>query len=170
MPNMTASQKPSLGVTPTKVADFFLAFAKETGESVTHLKLQKLVYYAQAWHLANFETAIFDSDFQAWVHGPVLYELYKELGGAYPGDVVTTKSTLEEAKKAIGNGELTDFLEEVCRAYMRFGGYELELMTHQEAPWKDARHGMGPREESSNVITKEAIERYYRSVKNGEKA
>ena len=57
---------------------------------MSHLKLQKLLYFVQGYHLAYFGKPLFEDDFEAWVHGPVsrkLFEkhraesiLYKEIG------------------------------------------------------------------------------------------
>ena len=59
-----------------KIADYFIGLSNETGSLITNLKLQKLVYYAQAWSLALNNEELFADDFQAWVHGPVLVSLY----------------------------------------------------------------------------------------------
>ena len=48
------------------------------GLTSCNLKLQKLVYYAQAWHLALRDVPLFEEDFEAWVHGPVIPALYQE--------------------------------------------------------------------------------------------
>ncbi|MBW4622042.1 MAG: DUF4065 domain-containing protein [Cyanosarcina radialis HA8281-LM2] len=57
------------------VASYFIDLANKTGNTVNNLKLQKLVYYSQAWHLAIHGTPLFEEDFQAWIHGPVIPEL-----------------------------------------------------------------------------------------------
>jgi len=44
--------------------------------NLSHLKLQKLLYYIQSWHLVFFDKKLFDDDFQAWVHGPVSRKIY----------------------------------------------------------------------------------------------
>ena len=68
-------------VTPNKVADWFIHFAHEVGDPITNLKLQKLVYYAQAWYLALHGKRLFPAEFQAWVHGPVCHSLYQRFRG-----------------------------------------------------------------------------------------
>lgn len=68
-------------ITYMDVADFFLAFANECGDFMSNLRLQKLVYYAQAWHLANYDTPLFEEDFEAWIHGPALPALYHHYEG-----------------------------------------------------------------------------------------
>ncbi len=64
------------------VADYLISKADaEAGDNVTHLKVQKLAYYAQAWYLAIKDRRLFDNDFEAWVHGPVARELFDRLQG-----------------------------------------------------------------------------------------
>lgn len=143
------------------IAKFFLAFGNETGEPVTNLKLQKLVYYAQAWYLANYGKPLFDADFQAWVHGPVipdLYQTYKSFGFA----PILSDIKLDDVKL---DAELKEFLNEVAQVYMPYGGYQLEMMTHKEDPWVEARAGCEPDQRCENVISKDAMKKFY-----GEKA
>ncbi|MFH1766832.1 MAG: type II toxin-antitoxin system antitoxin SocA domain-containing protein [Patescibacteria group bacterium] len=152
-------------VSANDVAEYILAFANETGESVTNLKLQKMLYYAQAWHLANFSKPLFEEDFEAWVHGPVLpslYQKYKVFGYA---PIVTEIREKDIAKKF--NKSTLEFLHDVVKVYMTHGGYELELMTHKEDPWIDARQGCEPDEHSGEVITKDSMRDYYgEKIKN----
>ncbi|HRP36920.1 MAG TPA: DUF4065 domain-containing protein, partial [Candidatus Dojkabacteria bacterium] len=62
----------------TPIADYFISLSNETGSLITNLKLQKLVYYADAWYLANYGDSLIQEDFQAWVHGPAIPALYGE--------------------------------------------------------------------------------------------
>ena len=54
-------------------------YVNEKGDTVSHKKLQKLLFYVEAWHLVNFGEPILNEDFQAWMHGPVVPELYHDL-------------------------------------------------------------------------------------------
>lgn len=54
------------GISIFDIADTFLSI-----EPMTHKKLQKLCYYAQAWHCALENEPICSASFQAWIHGPV---------------------------------------------------------------------------------------------------
>lgn len=140
------------------IANFFLAVAEKSGEIVTNLKLQKLTYYAQAWHLANFGEELFPEDFQAWVHGPVnteLYHQYKERGYQPIVVAIDVERSFERVKDKI------DFLNAVAEVYMPFGGYYLEKMTHQEDPWVIARGNISADERSDVVITKESMMNFY---------
>jgi uncharacterized phage-associated protein len=138
------------------IANYFIWLANETGSFVSNLKLQKLVYYAQAWHLAIEETPLFEEDLEAWVHGPVipvLYQKYKPFSW-YPIDkpVAINLPT-----------EICSFLEDVSTEYFACDAYELEQMTHIEDPWKKARVGSPADAPSNAVILKEWMQEYYGS-------
>jgi len=67
---------------PSDAARWFINRADRlAGDDMTHLKLQKLIYFAQAWHLANTGEPLFREDMQAWTHGPVVpsvWHAYKQ--------------------------------------------------------------------------------------------
>ena len=57
----------TFGLSPTDVANWFTCnIDREVGDSITHLKLQKLIYYAQAWSLALKGKTLFEEEIQAW--------------------------------------------------------------------------------------------------------
>ncbi|MDA0665038.1 MAG: DUF4065 domain-containing protein [Proteobacteria bacterium] len=66
--------------TAAAVANEFLAL-QETSPSTTAidpLKLQKLLFYANAWYLALHDDSLFDEDIEAWPWGPVVRNIYIE--------------------------------------------------------------------------------------------
>ena len=141
------------------VADYFLAFANEIGAVITNLKLQKLVYYSQAWHLANYKDPLFKEDFQAWVHGPVipdLYQTFKEKGSM----PIIKKLKIKKIENRFDKDSLS-FIKEVLKVYMPFGAYQLEMMTHQESPWIKARKNLKSDEICQNTISKISMQKYY---------
>jgi uncharacterized phage-associated protein len=138
------------------IAKFFIEIANKTGSFISNLKLQKLVYYAQAWHLGLYDRPIFDEDFQAWVHGPVipeLYQAYKHFGW----------KPIQEDVELDLPAEITSHLQEVALEYFACDAYELEQMTHLEAPWQSAREGVAPDEPSTRIIRKEWMQEYYKA-------
>ena len=138
------------------VADYFVHLANETGSFLSNLKLQKLVYYAQAWHLALKGTPLFDEDFQAWIHGPVvptLYQKYKPFSWT---------PIIEDAQPNLP-ADTQEFLGEVAAEYFARDAYELEQMTHIEALWVRARGGIADDMPSTAVIPKEWIKEYFSS-------
>ena len=138
------------------VAYHFLATANECGSFISNLKLQKLLYYAQAWHLAIFDAKLFSEKFEAWVHGPVIpaiYHRYKEYG---------TKPILEEnAEKLSLDTERESFFEELIQEYFGLDAYTLELLTHREDPWLNARKGIPPFQPSKKKISELDMKQYY---------
>jgi uncharacterized phage-associated protein len=67
------TRRPKDRASPSRVAEWFINRAdRQAGDDMTHLKLQKLIYFAQAWHLANTGEPLFSEEMQAWTHGPVV--------------------------------------------------------------------------------------------------
>lgn len=147
-------------ITASTVARFFLAFANECGDLVTNLKLNKLVYYSQAWHLALWGSPMFDEQIEAWVHGPVIPALYAEYKkyGYYP--IIEKDLDLEEIKHHF-SVQQQDLLDDVIEVYFPKSAYELEQLTHNEEPWVLARNGLQPDVASHNVIDPDVMRRYY---------
>ena len=141
-----------------QVADYFLRVVEvEAGDVMTNLRLQKLVYYAQAWHLAITSRALFQEEIGAWVHGPVtpsLYFKYREAGGSALDAPEAWSINL--SKESIG------VLSEVWGTYSQYSAKRLEQITHSEDPWIDARAGYAPGDRCNVVIAKEAMRGYWR--------
>lgn len=136
------------------IADYFVWLAHETGSLISNLKLQKLVYYAQAWHLALYNTPLFDQDFEAWVHGPVIPELYQKYRN------FGWQPILEDVNPKLPE-KVVEFLSEVAEEYFACDAYELERMSHAEDPWCLARGDLPPDAVSHAVINKEWMKEYY---------
>jgi uncharacterized phage-associated protein len=148
-------------VTAQEVADYLIAFSHEHGDPVSNLKLQKLLYYAQAWHLAIHDAPLFSEPLEAWVHGPVVpsvYRRYKDWAW---------KPIEDNPKPPAFDGPTREHLAEVMRVYGTMTAYGLELLTHQEDPWKIARGDLAPDESSNAIISPEDMKRFYRSQMNG---
>lgn len=119
------------------------------------MKLQKLVYYSQAWSLVWDEAPLFDERIEAWAHGPVIPELYQHHRGQFVvdhwphGDAANLSETQRESVGA------------VCEYYGDKTAQWLSDLTHQEDPWKDARAGLAPGDRGSKEIPKSALHEYY---------
>ena len=122
------------------------------GERLTNLKLQKLLYYQQGFHLAFFGTPLFDEDVEAWMYGPVVPAVYDEYS-AYGS------SALPEVKEPVSLSEDEEELfSEVYDAYREFSAIGLMNRTHSERPWLDAvPHDRG------TVITQESMMAYFKT-------
>jgi uncharacterized phage-associated protein len=137
-----------------EVAKYFLAKVDdEVGDGISNLTLQKLVYYAQAFHLAMHDAPLFGERVEAWEHGPVvpdLYHAYKEHGSAHiPPPAAFDLDAYDEKTR--------DFLNEVYDVFGQFSAGKLRHMTHDERPWIEAsRHGR-----SDRVISPAAMRDFY---------
>lgn len=142
-------------VVPSDIADWFIARFDEDGRGISHLKLQKLIYYAQAWSLALNDMDLFEEDFEAWAHGPVVPSVWREYRDFGWDDL-----PLPEERPEFDD-DTESLLEEVYSAYGEYSGKRLEAMTHREDPWLKARGSLAPEAKSNKKITKAALQRYY---------
>jgi len=122
---------------------------------ISAMKLEKLVYYSQAWHLAWEDAPLFEEDFQAWPAGPVVPELYTHHRGKF-----TVPTWPWGDRNALTEQQRED-VDAVLRDYGSLNGNQLSVLTHKEAPWRNAREGLGSTERSNNIITKNAMQAYY---------
>ncbi|HYT41450.1 MAG TPA: type II toxin-antitoxin system antitoxin SocA domain-containing protein [Methylomirabilota bacterium] len=147
-------------ITANTVADYFLAVANECEELITNLKLNKLVYYTQAWHLALFKEPMFEDKTEAWVHGPVLpvvYDTYKHFKWT---PIIRHDLNLEEIKQQFST-EQQELLDDIVEIYLPKTAYELEQLTRDEDPWIFARAGLAPYEASHQVIAHDAMQKFF---------
>jgi uncharacterized phage-associated protein len=141
---------------PVEIGNWFLcSIDRDAGDSITHLKLQKLVYYAQAWSLVLLERPLFEEDFEAWAHGPVAPSLYGEHKG-FGWDSLPLPSVCNHL-----DDDAEELLTQVLDTYGQHSAKHLEALTHDEAPWTDARGDLAPEVASSSVISKESMHVFY---------
>lgn len=151
-----------------QVAEWLIWHANNHGELMTNLRLQKLLYYVQAWHLAIKNKPLFDEDFQAWIHGPViapLYGMYKHFGGA-PIVTSTPIDDIEDLPEPSLPGEEKSHVLEVLSAYGDLSTWQLERLTHEERPWIEARRGLPLDAPCKNIISKNSMQSFYRAMLN----
>ena len=145
------------------IADYFIALSNERQSPITNLKLQKLVYYAQAWHMTLVGRELIAEDFQAWVHGPVipaLYNDYREYGWKPLMRDDLTPYAFDKIKEQLPEDTLK-LLEDVRYEYFGLDAFELEKLTHNEDPWLITRKGLPDDAPSDRIIDKALIKGYY---------
>jgi len=149
-----------------RAAEFLIAFSHECGDPLSNLKLQKLLYYSQAWFLALYDKPLFDERIEAWVHGPAVPPVYGEFK-KWTWQPIECEIDLPALEKALEK-HVQDHLTEVMDVYGVMSAYQLEKLTHSEDPWKKARNGIPLDEPSTAIITHEDMKQYYRSRLNGQ--
>lgn len=138
---------------------------------VSNLKLQKLLYYIQAWHMVYFDKhTFFKEQPEAWVNGPVyrdIYTKYKDYGymPITPGFEKSLEEDYTVLLERLGiSEEQRKFLESLFSYYGKMSAEELAVRTHVERPWNNARAGLGPIDSSDRPITHESMYNYYIST------
>ncbi len=143
-------------ITVFDVAGYVL---EKTG-TITTMKLQKLVYYCQAWSLVWDDKPLFDEQIEAWVGGPVVRALYDYHKGLF--EISSIPQERCDVSKFVSDQKET--MNAVIDAYGQFSPHELSELTHAEDPWKEARKNMAPLDRGSNVITHESMQQYYQNL------
>ncbi|MCK4326300.1 DUF4065 domain-containing protein [bacterium] len=135
------------------VADYILKLSDpEIGDIISNLKLQKLLYYCQGFHLALYNKPLFKEDVCAWAHGPVvpeMYRKYKDYGehGIDPPESIKVSAFTEKQE---------DLIKEVYKVYGQFSAWKLRNFTHTDPTWKDT-----PKDE---IISHNRMKKYFKTL------
>jgi len=135
------------------------AYILEAKGSMTAMKLQKLVYYSQAWSLVWDEQPLFEEKIKAWANGPVVGVLYSKHRGRFklePGDIQGNPEFLSKDER--------ETVDAVLSFYGDRTSQWLSDLTHSENPWKDARVGLEPGERGEVEIKPAFMAEYYGSL------
>jgi uncharacterized phage-associated protein len=125
---------------------------------ITAMKLQKLVYYSQAWSLVWDEAPLFGEQIEAWANGPVVRELYELHRGAFKVYQWPTGNPINLSASEM------DTVDQVLQYYGNMSSQELSNRTHQEDPWREARKGLQPDQRGDHVISLASMAEYYSSL------
>lgn len=125
----------------------------DTIGEISTMKLQKLCYYSQAWHLVWEQKPLFNEEFYHWENGPVCRELFNLHQGSFyvSADVIPeslSKGELSASQKTV--------VDKVVEYYGRYDGAQLSELTHKEDPWAKTQ--------SNCIIHKDCIKEYYASL------
>ena len=142
------------------MADVFdvAKYILEKQDSITTMKLQKLVYYSQAWSVVWDEKPLFGEKIQAWASGPVVRELYEVHKGEF------RISDLPKGNIDNLTQEEQETIDAVLQAYGDKPAQWLSDLTHMEKPWNEAREGFDPGDNCENEITPASLAEYYSSL------
>ena len=144
------------------ICDFTIFRLVESGVSLNNLKLQKLLYYHQAWSLALRNETLFDGKFEAWVHGPVnraIFDRFSDSKSLY--SVVAKPDIRPEFDESTIETEPKLHVLSVLEAYGDFADTQLEDMTHREEPWIEARNGIPQNQRCETEIREDTMRRFY---------
>ena len=134
------------------------AYILQKKGTLSTMKLQKLVYYSQAWSLVWDEKPLFKEDIEAWSNGPVVRDLFYYHRGRYEID------TVEIGNPRLLDQEQQETVDAVLDYYGDRSAQWLIELTHMEDPWIQAREGLHPLERGDKVISLDAMADYYSSL------
>lgn len=139
----------------SNVARYFLSLAdEEAGDDISNMKLQKLLYYAQGFHLALFDRPLFPNEIRAWTHGPVVPDVYRDYKHYGSGVIPRADCDLQALSR-----EEQELLAEVYQVYGQYSAWKLRNMTHEEAPWV-AAYGRG----ADSLISQAAMRDFFQTL------
>lgn len=127
----------------------------EKGDIISNLKLQKLLYYMQGYHLAFFNEVLFQEDLEAWMYGPVVPEVYHRFKENKSFGLVLDPDEYHEVEL---KQEEEDLFNQVMHEYGKFSAIKLMEMTHNELPWKEAF------EKSDKKISTQKMKSFFKTL------
>lgn len=132
------------------IAKYFIRCTNSEVEgTITNLKLQKLLYYAQGLYLALYNRPLYSEEVKAWQYGPVVEQIYREFKSFSRNPI----PDCENFDAQIINNTDREFLDEVYSVYGQYTGTALINLTHQESPWKNTN--------INEVITHQLMKDYF---------
>lgn len=129
------------------------AYILQKKGAMTTMKLQKLVYYSQAWSTVWNDDVLFPENIEAWKNGPVVRDLFNLTSGQFRVSSIPQGNSEALSKKQ------RKTIDKVLTFYGGKDAQWLSDLTHMEDPWKDAY-----RQEQNTVITPSALSEYYSSI------
>lgn len=135
------------------------AYIVERERNVSTMKLQKLCYYAQGWHLAWQGEPLFSEPLQAWRMGPVSPDLYRHHRGhasvaSWPAGDPTQLSEVEQRT-----------VDTILEFYGPYSGFELGTRTHSERPWLEAWEAQPVELRGRVELRLATIKEYFQSIR-----
>ena len=160
------------------LTDFVICYFDNLGIPITPLKLQKVLYYVQAWHLVFFEgNPLFKDEPEAWVNGPVYRRIYNKFKKQWFEDASLSICAKDQAEAKMHrilqslelDNDQEEYLFAVLQKYGTLEAKRLVYLTHAEDPWNLAREGYGPFDRCEKRISHESMLKYYSERVNGKK-
>lgn len=133
----------NVSITAMDVAKHLARLAASEGCALDPMKLQKMLYYIQCWHLAEKGDPLFPEVFKAWKWGPVVPTVWHDYNGNEENP--TPDRELNDSQ--------CELVESVWAAMKDFDGLELSKMTHRpNTAWSKARGSLPETAPSSSAL------------------
>jgi uncharacterized phage-associated protein len=137
------------------VAEVILA---RSGPWTDAMRLQKLLYYVQAWHLAVTDEPLFPEKFKAFKDGPVVPQVWH-----LRKDRATRSAAAQDPEKIVLDELTSNLIDLVIASYGSMSGEELSALTHVEQPWLEARGNLPSDAPSNAPLRVDSMAKFYRA-------
>lgn len=151
------------GYDALEVSRHIINYSNDAGYGITNLKLQKLLYFAQAYFLTEKGCPCFRDDIEAWNFGPIVpsvYREYKRYGGFYVFSVETYIDPLTLKRKRfedkIISVEDKKLINSVVDAFAEYSNSCLTDLVHGQTPWQEAY-----RSDQGKIISANTMKRFF---------
>lgn len=150
------------------VSRYIIDYSNKMDYGVSNLKLQKVLYFVQAYFLIQTGHPCFNEKIEAWDFGPVVPKAYCEYKQYGCGDIPITKSFIMIDKDNIWNSKRVEFedivisdddkslINKVVDKFADYSATDMVKLTQHQSPWIDAIVS-----NRSNEITNESIFEYF---------
>lgn len=141
-------------------AKLTLALLKNSDDDIveytSRLKLLKLLYYIQGYHLAMFNAPLFKDKMEAWLHGPVVPSVYQWVKNL-TDEKLQNEAMDDEQMGALNlHPQQTKLIREVLNIYNKYSAYGLRDKTHTEMPWLSVYE-----QGKNNEITQDSLKNFF---------
>ncbi|MDR1037284.1 MAG: DUF4065 domain-containing protein [Deltaproteobacteria bacterium] len=138
------------------VANWFIGQNQIDQSDLTHLKLQKMLYFAQGWYLAYRDVPLFEDPIEAWKYGPVVRSVYRALNGRPKSEILTdliegyvlhgTDYSDWGTPKMSSCDDTEDFMRYIWNNYSKMEAWRLVSISHaRNSPWDKVANSPGNR-------------------------
>lgn len=147
-----------------KLADYIIITCNKENKDISNLKLQKLIFYCQAYHIARYRERLIDNYFEAWKHGAVLPALYSQY--SYLKYKNINKYDEDEYNDIRNSFDeyLPEFLDKIINKFGNMTANEIRELNHSEKPWQEARKGYKAHERCNEIISEKTMYEYYSNL------
>ena len=124
-----------------QVCDYIITRMAGAGKTLSVLTLQRLLYFAQGWHLAFYGGPFFEGRFQAWAQGPINRKIYDRFANRPLDSQVSAADVSKAFDVASVSQEQSNHIRNVLEAYAKCEDPSFNEIINKDVPWLEARTG-----------------------------
>ena len=155
-----------------EVANFILDTADKLLMPISHLSLQKILYFAHGWHYAYYNKPLIKNGFEAWQYGPVIRTVYESFRSCGDAPIIQLRAYSYDPIKNQKNlcnynflARQRHFLEGIFQEYGPLSAHNLVNMSHLPgSPWHLIWKRPKDQDAVGLYIPEHLIEDYFKSM------